>query len=435
MNNIIISNNEIFHLSILTLILLLPLNLFNKNNKLTFGHPLIFYSLIMFYYTVLNPCFQIVINETTSKGLDFRDQYILGWKGAILSAFSVLLGYSLKIKFIKNVSRKCLLSLQSLWTIGFFFNIIGITLFLIFSGFDLSVFNPFYTKSLSIEFLSYRGALKNYFVYAQEFLVGGNLLMFASAYENKRKFTLTAISIIICLLLFLNSGFRFRIFFLITSLILYFFIREEKVKINLAIPLGSFSIIFITYLMIFIGEIRDYGTGFNFDSLNFVPKTIFKTGESDVFITTAGVINIIPEKLPFESFYPIIKALLHPIPSSLFNKFSGDYLFRILDGVYGFKNIFYGGAYLNYGEYYIMFGWFGISIFSFLLGYLYKRLWCWINQRKEEPLALVIYLLNISFIFMIISRGYLAQQFQLYIFTVVPLYGIYFLNLKPKFNN
>ena len=97
MNNFSISNTEIFHLSILTFILVLPFNLFNKNNKLTFAHPLIFYSVIMLFYTVVGPFFQVIVNATVSKGLDFRDQYILGWRGAILSAISVLIGYSLKL--------------------------------------------------------------------------------------------------------------------------------------------------------------------------------------------------------------------------------------------------------------------------------------------------------------------------------------------------
>ena len=74
-----------------------------------------------------------------------------------------------------------------------------------------------------------------------------------------------------------------------------------------------------------------------------------------------------------------------------------------------------------------MFGWFGVFIFNFLLGYLFKRFWIWINLHKQEPLALLVYILNLTFIFMIISRGYLAQQFHLYIFTVFPLNIIYLL--------
>ena len=43
--------------------------------------------------------------KLASKGLDFRDQFALGWKGAILSAISVFVGYSLKTKIIKNDSK------------------------------------------------------------------------------------------------------------------------------------------------------------------------------------------------------------------------------------------------------------------------------------------------------------------------------------------
>ena len=35
----------------------------------------------MSYYTVLAPIVQIAFNQTADKGFDFRQQYILGWKG------------------------------------------------------------------------------------------------------------------------------------------------------------------------------------------------------------------------------------------------------------------------------------------------------------------------------------------------------------------
>ena len=162
--------------------------------------------------------------------------------------------------------------------------------------------------------------------------------------------------------------------------------------------------------MTYIGQIRSYGRGFQ--SLNIteynLAKSIFSQAESSLFITTSGIINLIPEKLPFENFTPIINSLISPIPKAFINKDSGDYAFKIIDGVYGFLNISSGAAYLNYAEYYLMFGWFGIFIFSFLLGYLFKRLWVWINIHKNEPIALPIYILNLNFIFMIISRPFLS---------------------------
>ena len=106
-----------------------------------------------------------------------------------------------------------------------------------------------------------------------------------------------------------------------------------------------------------------YGYGLNFDRLNITSdfvRNIFIQGESSTFITTSGLINIVPEKIPFQNFYPIIKALLHPLPSSFFDKNSGDYMFNVVNAIFGFKNIYQGAAYLNYGEYYLMFGWFGV---------------------------------------------------------------------------
>ena len=41
---------------------------------------------------------QILFNQTISRGYDFREQYILGWRGALLSIIAVLIGYFFKKK-------------------------------------------------------------------------------------------------------------------------------------------------------------------------------------------------------------------------------------------------------------------------------------------------------------------------------------------------
>ena len=51
---------------LLVITLISPFNLFNKNNKLTFAHPLIIYSILMLFYTVLSPFFQIIFNRSSS---------------------------------------------------------------------------------------------------------------------------------------------------------------------------------------------------------------------------------------------------------------------------------------------------------------------------------------------------------------------------------
>ena len=437
MDNFFSSIQEFFIVFLLIIALILPFKLLTKN-KLSIAHPLIFYSVIMIYYTILCPIYQIFNNETISKGFDFREQYILGWGGALLSVIAVLIGYFLNNKVNIKASKYCYLNYESLWSKGLFINIIGIFVFMLYTGFDLSVFNPFYSQSLAFNFLTYKGGFRNFFLASQDLLISGNLLMFASSYSTQKKFPFTLLSLLISTFMFLNSGFRYRLLILFTSIIIFLLLKEDKLKPSLAINLGSAAILILLIFMTFVGQIRTYGKGLNLESLD-LTTNIFKStlaqAESSIFITTSGIINIIPKVLPFENFYPILKVLMHPLPADFFNKGSGDYLFKISDAVYGFKNIWQGAAYLNYGEYYLMFGWFGIFIFNFFIGNLFKRLWSWINIHKEEPLALLIYILNVVFIFMVITRGYLPQQVMLYLFITSPAFIFYFTNLKRKINN
>ena len=160
----------------------------------------------------------------------------------------------------------------------------------------------------------------------------------------------------------------------------------------------------------------------------------FQTAESAVFLTTSGLMSIIPEKVKYIYLYPIYKVIIHPIPSRFLpNKNPGDYIVDSLTVLLGDLERM-GAAIHNFGEYYLMFGWIGIIIMSLFLGFLLKKLWLWILIHYEEPIALPLYCLNVSYIFMIISRGYMPQQVQLYIFTVFPLTLVYLLNSKKLRN-
>ena len=56
--------------------------------------------------------------------------------------------------------------------------------------------------------------------------------------------------------------------------------------------------------------------------------------------------------------------LLYPVPSNLFNKVSGDYIRDAFEVLFSNPFIGTGAAFLNFGEYYYMFGWVGIILFS-----------------------------------------------------------------------
>ena len=123
MNSFLFSNKEILILIILIISIFLPFNLINKNSRLSIAHPLIIYSICMFFYTVFCPILQIILNQTNSRGFDFREQYILGWLGASLSVISVIIGYSVKTKVREKASKSCNLNYESIWSIGFLINL------------------------------------------------------------------------------------------------------------------------------------------------------------------------------------------------------------------------------------------------------------------------------------------------------------------------
>ena len=91
MNNFYLTNNESFVLFFLIIALVFPFNLINNKFKLTIAHPLIIYSSFMLYYTVFCPVVQIAYNQTSNKGFDFREVYILGWAGALVSLISLFI--------------------------------------------------------------------------------------------------------------------------------------------------------------------------------------------------------------------------------------------------------------------------------------------------------------------------------------------------------
>jgi len=158
------------------------------------------------------------------------------------------------------------------------------------------------------------------------------------------------------------------------------------------------------------------------------PVSIFNSSfeEAGVFFTTSAVIQSVPKPIPFVGYEPLVTAITQPLPRKLFpGKPSGEYSSRLREQIYQSKFSF--TAYLNYAEYYIIGGWLTLVAISAFLGVLLRRLWTWFLWRQYEPLAQSVYLLNASYLYIVVSRGYFPQVIMLYGLTVMPLVCIYYL--------
>ena len=116
-------------------------------------------------------------------------------------------------------------------------------------------------------------------------------------------------------------------------------------------------------------------------------------------------------------FEPVANAVLMPIPRALFPwKPKGTYMRDANIKIYG--TITRGNAFLNITEAYVSFGWFGILIYAWFLGWLSKLFWNNYVRNKESIGAVALLGLYNATLYQIIARGYMAQALTTFIYYV-----------------
>ena len=265
MNIIGLKITEIFILIFLTLVLFIfPFGYIKKNNPFSILNPLIIYSLLMIYYCILSPIIRVYTNKTLERSIDFRDLLIYGWLGALVSSIFLIFGF----EFLKNkkfkIKRTNNFKIENTTYIALALNLIGILSFLIQKGFDISVFNPFTNNAQPIEFLVYAGAFKNYLLYCSNLMIPGTYLLGINWIKNKKLGFLFLINFVLTLSIFLNEGFRYRIFLLIFPLTMYWVFNKKRRRSLYLFYLGgliSFQLLFNS----FFESIRSYSYGVNLE--------------------------------------------------------------------------------------------------------------------------------------------------------------------------
>lgn len=394
--------------------------------------PTLFVAAILLYYVVIGPIRALGIPDgTVYRGLEHRGLLIWGWAGALVSYASLLFGFY--AAYPRRPPRRLILSAEPerLHRLGLRLCQVGLVMFTLVTGSRvLALINPFAARELTDggfgEQLADVGALANYFNYAVNLLIPGLCLMMAAWLRQRRHGTALLLWLLAAVGIYVSLGFRYRLVLLVIPLILLWFMaRRRRPSLRwLALFVAGFIL-----LNGIIGLTRSYGRGLDLERIEGLQTgELFDAGfgEAAVFFTTAGVIEQAATDVPyFVGIEPLVNTLFFPIPRTLFpGKPRGDYNFIHHFLLYGRKH-YRGAAFLNYAEYYIMYGWWSVVALSALLGHLLRRLWVWFLWRQDEPLAQVIYLLTASYLYVVISRGYLAQVVMLFSFTVLPLFLLY----------
>ena len=403
--------------------------------------PTLFVAVVLAFYTLVGPLRAILstgeaanfvgTSGTIYRGLEHRSFLLWGWVGAFVFYGALLIGFYVLQPKVRPIMTIKAASLSRVRLFGLILCWLGLILYLIPNGGRiLGLLNPFDTRVLSsnqilLDALSL-GAFENYFHLSINLLIPGILVQFA-VWLRQRKHLLVFVGwLLVALLIFLSESFRYRILLLVVPLLLlWMFYNKQRPKL---IFLLIFMISFVGLNGI-IGLSRTSIRGLDLTRLsNENPVSIFNSSfeEAGIFFTTSAVIKIVPQEAPFVGIKPLITAIAQPVPRSLFQiKPSGQYSTFIRELIYNSKISF--TAYLNYAEYYIIGGWASLFLISLALGMLLRRLWTWFLWRQYEPLAQTVYLLNSTYLYVVVSRGYLPQVVMLYGLTILPLIFIYYL--------
>lgn len=373
--------------------------------------PMTFIALIFTYYTLI-PLISIINGETYYLGLNMSRGISYSYLGSCISLYSIYFGFKI-FKTNRKIELGDYINTDNALKIGLFLYGLALVGYVPFRGFQLNITQADETISFSET-----GGFDQYFIQFVSFLVM-SVILFIPHLKNNKKSRLFLMSLIsIAFVIYIVGGFRFRLVILISALAtVYYLYSQKRLKILVWIPI----IILFVYFMGIMQNTRNYSKGLDLTKIEgFSKRDILLSGTeeaSGVFLFS-GVLIKEYSRREKKYFEPLLNALFMPVPRILFpKKPDADYLRETNTIVLG--TTAYGAAYTNYTESFIAFGWFGIIFNGLLIGFISKIFWINFKRNQNSFGAIILLALYNGFSYVLISRGYLAQELTLFFFFIL----------------
>ena len=230
---------------------------------------------------------------------------------------------------------------------------------------------------------------------------------------------------------FLFAGARWRIVVMLFVLLTLHHLYPKIRKMNVPIILCLAIVCFLGFSIMDRARMRGRGIDIS------VAKTLkfdeIKEGAAENYsvywfsVICMDQINKTGDRIYLQ---PIVASIFMPIPRFLFPwKPDASYLNK-LDGVFDDSG---GAAYLNFVESYYSFGWFGIVIWGWFLGWLARKIWGNYLFNRNKIGSIVALGSFSGFCYVAISRGYLPASFTTFLLAIcVPFWIIQFIGKRIK---
>lgn len=239
----------------------------------------------------------------------------------------------------------------------------------------------------------------------------------------KRKYTFALFIGIIGTLCALMGGARWKFILLLLPFVVFYQLYPKVRKINWKVWIPAFFVFYFS--MGVIEQTRNYGSGLDMQKMETLDAEDVTQGASEnemVYYFSAKVMDVYSHEAPlyFESLYT---ALTMPIPRAIYPwKPDAQYLRDANIKVFG--TVSHGAAYLNVVESYLAFRWIGVIVNGLFLGLLCGAFWR-NYQKNNQSIGAIIFLgLFNGVLFVLISRGYLAQELQVFVYYIFIVHWI-----------
>lgn len=416
--------NKLLGMILISVLLLLILaivirNIRRRKDGYLFS-PLNFISLYYSYYIIV-PYFFSEGNIYKEISGDTGAPYLIG--GCIVSMVFILLGFHSKFHIGRFHRLNHLYTPENSAFLCIGFVLIAFCSYAIFNGFTFNVIqvqNEVYDAGANI------------FNHEETYVTNLVCLYPAAAclaYSSYKRKWFSAIVFVVAILSALMGGARWRFILLLVPFFIFIHAYPNIKKINwkLWIPIG----LVFYFAMGIIEQTRNYNSGLDLNKLTSLNEKELTQGASEnemVYYFSAKVMDVYSDKEPlyFESLFT---ALTMPLPRALFPwKPDAQYLRDANIQVLG--TVSHGAAYLNIVEGYLSFGWLGIALNGFFLGLISKQFWRNYLLNKTSIGAILFLGLFNALLYVLISRGYLAQELICFIYYIPVVYWVSVILLK-----
>lgn len=255
------------------------------------------------------------------------------------------------------------------------------------------------------------GGLVYYCIFMIDMCAIAASLLLISLKENWKQ-PLLYVIIFLIFIQVIFAGARWLIITVVITMMTAYYLYPEVKKINYAF-VGSLMVVMFLGFSI-MDQTRVRGRGLDMEKASTLSYNDIKAGSQEnysVYWFSMMAMNKIDESGERVYFDPFITAALMPIPRSVFPwKPDAGYVKRMEDNVFG-KGLGGGAAFLNFVEYYMAFGWVGIIIMSYIIGWISRIFWDNYDNNRDSIGAIIALGAFSAVMYSVISRGYLAGSF------------------------